>query len=469
MFVPLYPESRKGILLFAGSLIVVVALVDWRVINDVPLGFLYLVPMLMLGRVLKPWQIVIVAAVLTVLTEEFDPFRWTIRTGMPRDTMYFAAFLAIGIFVHDASRNRRVADEHLREIERQNAARQEAEEQLKVLVDSTSAAILTADSDGCILMANEAAHRMFAAQPGTLFGSKLHRSLPALSNVSRRDAPQQSFRTVMQCRGVRDDGEPFLADICLSSYATRSGPRIAAMVLDASEELRTREETSLHQVLAGSRIAVVAVSHEVRNVCGAISVVYQNLSRGLAVNGALTGNKDFEALGKLTLALEQIATVDLQQYPERSAKVDLKSILDDLKIVITPTVHEHSIQCAWNIDPDLPPVWADPTNLMQIFLNLTNNSIRALGKMDRERILTISARSAGNGVTIEIQDNGGGVKDPEELFHPFQPRAHATGLGLYLSRAFARSFGGDVRYKPLTCSACFIVDLLVAPALERIA
>jgi hypothetical protein len=30
---------------------------------------------------------------------------------------------------------------------------------------------------------------------------------------------------------------------------------------------------------------------------------------------------------------------------------------------------------------------------------------------------------------------------------------------LYLARAFARSFGGDLRYMPLPGSACFVVEL----------
>jgi signal transduction histidine kinase len=73
--------------------------------------------------------------------------------------------------------------------------------------------------------------------------------------------------------------------------------------------------------------------------------------------------------------------------------------------------------------------------------------------------LTITARSEGQRVMVEVLDNGGGVKDPSQLFHPFQTGARSTGLGLYLARAFARSFGGDLRYLPLPGSACFVVEL----------
>jgi two-component system sensor kinase FixL len=463
MLSPLLRGSRRSVLFRAGFLIVAIALIDWRLVNDLPLGFLYLLPMLMVGRVLRPWQIAGVALLCTFVTENFDQFVWSFKIGMPRDVLYFAAFFCVGLFVYEVTRNRQIVIEHLHEIEKQRDARREAEEQLKVLIESSPAAIITADSDGCVLMANEAAHRMLALGSATLSGRSIHRYFPSLSNISSRDTNQQLFRTVMQSRGQREDGEVFLADICFSTYRTDAGSRLAAMVLDASEELRTQEEGSLHQMLTGSRIAVGAVSHEIRNVCGAIAVVHQNLSR----NELLILNKDFEALGSLVLALERIAAVDLRQSSDQATEVDLIAVLDDLKIVVTPALREEAIECAWTLEPDLPLVWADRTNLIQVFLNLTTNSRRALSPM-KEKMLSISARSEGHRVLVEFIDNGGGVDRPEQLFHPFQAGAQQSGLGLYLSRAFMRSFGGELRYKALPGGACFLVELSQVRPFEAI-
>ena len=462
MLSPLLRGSRKSVLFRAGFLITAIALIDWRLINDLPLGFLYLLPMLMVGRVLRPWQIAGVAVLCTVVTENFDQFVWSFRAGMPRDVLYFAAFFCIGLFVYEVNRNRQIVIEHLHEIEKQRDARREAEEQLKVLIESSPAAIITADSNGCILMANEAAHRMLALESATLPGRSIHHYFPSLSNVSRPDTNQQLFRTVMQSRGQREDGEVFLADICFSTYRTDTGSRLAALILDASEELRTREEASLHQMLTGSRIAVGAVSHEIRNVCGAIAVVHQNLSR----SELLSQNKDFEALGSLVLALERIAAVDLRQSSDQATEVDLITVLDDLKIVIAPALREEGIECTWMLESGLPPVWADQTNLIQVFLNLTTNSRRALSPK-KDKILSVSARSEGHRVIVEFIDNGGGVDKPEQLFHPFQAGAQQSGLGLYLSRAFMRSFGGELRYKALPGGACFIVELSQVSQLEK--
>jgi signal transduction histidine kinase len=61
---------------------------------------------------------------------------------------------------------------------------------------------------------------------------------------------------------------------------------------------------------------------------------------------------------------------------------------------------------------------------------------------------------------VRIQDTGGGVANPDRLFRPFQLDAQATGLGLYLSRAFMRSFRGDLRYEPESQGSIFIVEFV---------
>ena len=198
--------------------------------------------------------------------------------------------------------------------------------------------------------------------------------LPSLINVPSLDSNRQAFRTAMQCRGRRADGEVFQADVWFSTYVTSAGPRLAAMVLDTSEDLRIHEESAFHQMLTSSRIMVAAISHEVRNVCGAIALVHENLSR----SGKLKENKDFESLGTLVLALERIAAMDLRQTASHAVGVEVQSLLDELRIVIESSLRECGVSSRWEIEDDLPPVWADRQSLMQVFLNLTKNSERAM-------------------------------------------------------------------------------------------
>lgn len=450
----LFRGGRTATLLRAAVLIGLIALADWKIDGDVPLGFLYLLPMLMASSVLNRLQILLLAAGCMLLAEVFDSFVWSPQTGSPRDLLYFCAFAGVGLFVHQAVSSRRQAALHLQQVECEIDARRDAEEQLKVLVDSSPIAIFTTDAAGVVLLANDAAHRLFGPPAATLPGKPIGCYLPSLANVPALRDGQQSFRTVMQCRGRREDGELFIADVWFSTYRTSIGPRLAAMVVDTSEDLRDREEAGLHQLLAGSRILVGAVSHEIRNVCGAIAVVHENLSR----SGALAHNKDFEALGTLVLALEKIASMELRQTANEASSVDLALFLEELRIIIGPSLREQEIAVRWEIEPELPPVWADRQSLMQVFLNLVKNSRRALKEQTR-RMLLVRATSDHQRVTVLVEDSGSGVTNPELLFRPFQPQARASGLGLYLSRALMRSFKGDLRYEPGADGASFVVEL----------
>ena len=451
MYAILFNGSTRRVLIRAAIVIALIALTDWLIIEPIPLGFLYLVPMLMVGSAVGRAPIVAAAMVCTVLAELFSDLPWQLRTGLPRDVLFFAAFLGAGLFIREVNSNRRAAIENLHEIERERDARRSAEEQLKVLIESSPVAVFTADAAGHVLMANDAAHRMLGLSEGKLSGKDIYRYLPALTNVSSPDSSQHHLRAVMQARGQREDGDSFLADICFSTYRTTAGTRLAAMVLDTSEELRAHEVAGLHQLLEGSRIAVSGLSHEIRNVCGAIAAVHQNLQRA----SSLAGNKDFEALGNLVLALERLASVNLRQSSSLATEVDLAVLLDELKIVVSPSLQEEEISAQWTVEPGLPLVWADRSSLMQVFLNLISNSTRALNKKN-VRNLRISAERVGDQVHVRVFDNGGGVQQAEHLFRPFQAGAEATGLGLYMSRAFTRSFGGELRYIPLSDGACFV-------------
>ena len=439
MYLQLLGKTRAAILVRAGIAILLIAILDWRIKGNIPLGFLYLFPMLIVGSALRRWQTGLAALLCTVLTEAYDNYEWVWETGIPRDILVFSAFFGMGLFVYEVMRSRA------------------AEEQVEILIESSPAAVFTTDSEGTILLANEAAHRMFGVDTDQLVGRSIRPLLPALVNVPPLQPGSQVFRTSMQCKGVRLDGEVFQAEVWFSTYRTNAGARLAAMVVDSSEDLRDREELSLQQLMVGSRILVGAVSHEIRNVCGAIGVVHQNLTRG----GALRNNKDFETLGTLISGLEKIAAMDLRKAAAQSTPVDLEGLLAELRIIVDSTLRDEDISVAWDLETPLPRVIAEPHSLLQVFLNLLKNSERAMRDAP-SRALSIQARRKGEQIHIRIHDTGHGVEHPEQLFRPFQQGAQETGLGLYLSRAFLRSFRGDLHHEASETGATFLVELTIA-------
>ena len=455
--------QRPWRIALAALLIAAIAIIDWRVDLNLSFGFLYLFPMLILGTALERWQLVIAALVCTFLSDWFDPFAFHLLISGPQDILIFSSLAGTGLFSYEVSRSRKQQTENLHRLEREAAARREAEEQLEFVIESSPAAILTLGWDARILRANSAAHRMFGVPAGELVGQSIRPFLPALGRVPFIGETPQTFRTEMQCRGERVDGAVFLANVFFSTYATPAGPRLAALVADASEELREREEAGLEQLMAGSRILVGAVAHEVRNVCGAIAVIYENLAR----SGRLAGSQDFEALGSLVETLGKIASMELKQSAgdEQVGAIDLAETMNDLRIVLEPYCREAGIDIQWDVPAELPLVWADRHTLLQVLLNLTKNSERALEDAPEKR-LEIRVTPGHAAVFLRVTDSGPGIAAPEKLFQPFQKGADATGLGLYLSRAFLRSFRGDLRHDPAVAGCSFVLELAAAGPYE---
>lgn len=455
--------SRRTILLCAAILVAIIALADWRTLAYY-FGFLYLFPMLLVGTVLSPWQITLTAVFCTLLADLFDPLPFhPIIISLLQDTLLFIALAGMGMFSHAVTVNLKMEQKNRQRVEKEVAARREAEEQLEFLIQTSPVAIVVMHGNGEILIGNSAAHRLFRVGAGDLIGTNISRYIPALGHVPSVEGTSQTFRTEMQCRGQRDNGDIFLANVFFSTYRTAMGARLAALVVDTSEDLRNRAENGLEQLMAGSRILVGAVSHEVRNVCSAIDVIYQNLAR----NGSVAKNQDFEALGSLVKALNKIASLELRQSTGgfEAKIVDLAEILDEARIVLEPYCAESDIAMNWKIPEKLPHVWADRQGLLQVLLNLTKNSLRALGNADLKRI-DVSVTVEHGVATIRVADTGPGIASAEKLFQPLQKGAEATGLGLFLSRAFMRSLRGDLRYDPEAPGCCFVIELAVVDMAE---
>jgi len=332
----------------------------------------------------------------------------------------------------------------------------EAEQQVRILIDTSPLAILTLDGGGCVRLANESASRVLGFEPGTLAGQPIEPYLPILARMLARQHSRGNIRTNVECKGHRLSGEVFLAHVWLSTYRTSGGSGLAAVVWDASENLRDREGAGLDSMMATSRVLIGAMSHEIRNLAAAAASAWV----ALPASGAAAGESEpYRALGTLVGALEKIATSGLRLASGReSVAADLGTVLDETRIVIEPALREDGVHVAWDVPAGLPLVHADHHGLLQVFLNLTRNSQRALaGAPVRE--VRVSAAVERDLIVVRFRDSGSGVAHPEELFKPFQPGAHSAGLGLYISRAILRAHGGELRHEPAAAGSCFAVEL----------
>src|SRR5580704_8789361 len=200
--------NPRAVLAYGAILIALIALADWRVEINATLGFLYIFPMVLLGTVLGWWQLILAAAFCTFLSDRLDPFATDMESA--RDILIFLTVAITGLLSLSVTKSYRREMESL-------AARRAAEEQLEFLIDSSPAAILTMTAEGEILLANPAAHRLLGLAENLLRGKRITRYVPALGSVPAVDETSKIFRTEMQTRGQKENGEIFLANVFFST------------------------------------------------------------------------------------------------------------------------------------------------------------------------------------------------------------------------------------------------------------
>lgn len=104
------------------------------------------------------------------------------------------------------------------------------------------------------------------------------------------------------------------------------------------------------------------------------------------------------------------------------------------------------IKLELHLQEDLPSAESDRLQLQQVFLNIINNAIDAIGK---DGVLSITSHTVAGDVRIVIQDNGPGI-DPEVLPHIFEPfyttkePGKGTGLGLSITYGLIKKLDGDI-------------------------
>lgn len=447
--------GRPLVLMAAVVLVAITSFADWSFGKSVSLAAVYILPMMLGGVVMRPHEIAISAVVCSYLRSLFE------TPGSPSDqvirfTFAVLVYLVSAFFVTALVRNHQLVVQHLEQLRWEQAMRQEAEEQLRFLAESSPAAILTLASDGTVLSANRAAEVLFAIPGGeSLSGRAIGSFMPVLAEALDVDLGTSELRTSAQALGVRADGEIFSAQTWFSSYGATGGRRLAAIVVDASEEMREREEEGLRHLLSGNQIAAAAIAHEVRNFCGAISLLCTNL----AGRPTLMADPEVHRLAELVGGLESIARFDLRsRAADLLRPVPLKPVLDNLRIVVEPDWKEMEGSIYWSVISEIPAVLAESHGLMQVFLNLVHNSRRAV-QDSSTRNLRIVVQIQGSKLTVRFEDSGPGVAAPERLFQPFQQGASGSGLGLYLSRSIIRGYGGDLRYESRPIGSCFVVEL----------
>ncbi len=259
----------------------------------------------------------------------------------------------------------------------------------------------------------------------------------------------RSFASMAQSvQSVRDRLE--------SDIDARTGELSTAVgrLREMDEELQRNERFATIGRLSGS------VGHELRNPLSVMSSVVFLLD---ALPDASPKLKDYSSLLREQIRLSERIISDLldrarHSAPQRHA-IDVPNFLNDL---IARAGIPATVKIERQFPSSMPPVTVDRDHVGQIVWNLITNGVQAMHSMG---VLQVNAILSAERLLIEVCDTGPGVAeaDRERVFEPlYTTKAQGVGLGLAVSRAYARSNGGDLYVKDHPGQgACFCLDLPV--------
>lgn len=342
------------------------------------------------------------------------------------------------------------------ELHRQKEALAESEERFRLMVDGMqTAAITLLDPEGKVVSWNPGAERLFGLPAEEILGRSL--SITYEENEAREkifretlEAARSGGKSTSDHRRLRKDGSRFWGATAVTALMHPSGGLrgYSVVVQDVTERKRVEEELlrSNEQLEQFAYVASHDLQEPLRAVAGCVQLLEQRYRDALDdrarqyIGHAVSGVGRMQTLIDDLLTYSRVGTRAKPLAPTDSAEV-VRIVLEDLAVAIQEAEAKVTVH-------GLPVVWADASQLRQVFQNLVANAVKFRRSKPEIRI---TAERGEDGWVFRVKDNGIGI-DPkyfDRLFVVFQ-RLHTlreypgNGLGLALCKRIIERHGGRI-------------------------
>jgi PAS domain S-box-containing protein len=370
----------------------------------------------------------------------------------------------------DLERLRVLLRDYISDREVTEDALRESEERYRSLIARAFYGIYRSTPEGRLLEVNAALVKMLGYDsPEELMSVELA-SLYAdpADRVRIIEAAQrgEGFPESMQLRWLTRDRTPI-------TVRSTAQPRFRAdgtieyfegIVEDVTDRLRQEEMLRRSERMAGLGTTLAGVAHELNNPLTAVI--------GFAQIMAKTPRDDDDRVGLETIHREamraarivkDLLTFTRKQDGTRVEPIDVNAVVEYILSTRRYALETRGVRCILNLDPSLPPVAADRSQIEQVLLNLLVNAEQALTPtLDAPASETsentdgtprgaigISTERSDNEIVLQISDTGCGIspEDLSRIWDPFwttKPEGEGTGLGLSVVHGIVSAHGGTI-------------------------
>jgi len=212
--------------------------------------------------------------------------------------------------------------------------------------------------------------------------------------------------------------------------------------------------TRIHRLETVRRDFISNISHELRTPLASLKALVETLQEGAledppAANRFLSQmEREIDNLTQLVQELLELSRIESGKVPLNRRSVRPVDLLEDASNRMKLQAERAGITFHIAAEENLPSVFADPTRISQVLLNLLHNAIKFTppgGKI----VFRGTARTYD--VVFSIQDTGIGIAsgDLSRIFERFYKTDRSrssggTGLGLSIARHLVEAHGGRI-------------------------
>ncbi len=246
-----------------------------------------------------------------------------------------------------------------------------------------------------------------------------------------------------------------------SSEEIASLETLAAQLSIAIQNARafTEQQQTAEQLKAMDKLKtqfLANMSHELRTPLNSIIGFSRVILKG--IDGPLTDlqktdltsiHNSGQHLLSLINNILDLSKIEAGKMELNIEEVELEPIIKGVMSTAIALVKDKPVDLLQDVPDNLPKLWADPTRLRQITLNLVSNAC----KFTDEGSITIRARADTDTMTISVTDTGIGIPQEklDSVFEEFTQvdasttrKVGGTGLGLPISRHFVEMHKGQM-------------------------
>ncbi|PWB34134.1 two-component sensor histidine kinase [Pseudomonas sp. SDI] len=246
-----------------------------------------------------------------------------------------------------------------------------------------------------------------------------------------------------------------LADMAATLRARHSGALEPLQLTPLPSELEpmqaalNRMLAQIQEVLGRERRFIADAAHEMRTPLAVLKVHAQNLmeaqsdeSRRESLAHLIAG---VDRTSRLVNQLLTLARIEPQTATPMPSPSDLAAIVRDSLAQLTPWVLSKGLELAFDVDPGVYPLRADPTVINIALNNLVTN---AANFSPAQGLITVRLKKYADRYRLAVEDEGPGIEESERsrLLERFYSRGNdqGAGLGLAIVKRIADRLGGQI-------------------------